>query len=62
MLSGLHFRRVTSDQQARGVGQGDRVRVAVRGGCSAQWTRKLNGGGVAGRRARKLRVSLDGTD
>ena len=31
MLSGLHFRRVTSDQQARGVGQGDRVRVAVRG-------------------------------
>lgn len=62
MLSGLRFRRVASAQQAGGVGQGDGVGVAVRGGCSAQWTRKLNGGGGAGRRARKLRVSLDEAD
>lgn len=62
VLSGLHFRRVASDQQARGVGQGDGVGVAVRGGCSAQWTRKPNRGGGAGRRDRKLRVSLDEAD
>ena len=61
MLSGLHFRRVASDQQAGGwareTGQGCSGR-----GCPAQWTRKLSGGGVAGRRAGKLRVSLGETD
>ena len=62
VLSGLHFRRVASDRQARGVGQGEGVGVAVRGGCSAQWARKLNRGGGAGRRDRRLRVSLDETD
>ena len=37
MMSGLHFRRVASDQQARKVGQGDGVRVTVREGllCKA---------------------------